>query len=533
MNKHLLAKSLAVFLLAGMFPIGIVSLRADTVKLKSGEVFEGKITFETSDVVKIQVPISASINETKTILRSDIAEIVKAAPDDVAMEELKGLIPTPSLMKASDYQTLIESKVQSFLNSFPDSKHKPEVEKILEQLKKEKDMVERGQIKLENDWIDVQTQQEFKTRTDARILNLLMRQDAAQKNLLGALRRFEILEEQYYGAPAHVEAVPEVLKILPAYGQTLTRALQNADYHNKKWMEDKMLLDEVERGRVEAARQREIDLYQRNVDAEKAKGIKWQSVNPLSKEDLQANVNQVSAEIKRLQALDLASLTEQSKKLVEADESIAKGDLAKAKTLIAEAGVSIKKSGRTSKSSSKKGGAPSSTYAKALADKIAAKEEAIAAAEAARKSNKKGQQAAGLLNTGASAAAAGSNPGEEPAAGEPAAEEQPESGARSAMEEMMATNKKSAEETKVAEEGKPEKTTTAKAKSKPKPKPKASSSLDDDEDEVNPREQPRPSSEGGGGFGLPSFQTILMIVAGLMVAVTVAMKVLGIGSKKE
>ena len=542
MNNSPLAKSVFVFLLTALIPIGMGNLWADSVKLKSGQVWEGKITFETNDVVKIQVPVSASINETKTILRSDIEEIVKASPDDVAMEELKKLVPTPSLLKPSDYQNLIDAKVQPFLNSFAGSKHKPAVEKILEELKTEKDKVERGQIKLENEWIDAKTQQEFKTRTDARILDLLMRREADQRNLLGALRRFETLEEQYFGTPAFLEAVPVALKILPAYGQALTQALQNVEYLNQKWEQDKGLLNEVERARVEAARQRELDQYKKNVEAEKAKAIKWQTVNPTSKEDLQANVNLVRAEITRLQGLDLAALTEQSKKLVEADELIAKGDLEKAKTIIAEVGGSLKKSGSSSKTSSKKG-VPSSSYVKALADKIVATEAAMAAADAASKITEKGKQTAGLIQV--ADAAGKEKSGEEGAEGDPSGEA--ESGAAGAMAELMATHK-SGEEKKDAGKEKSSKGEKPKAKRASRPKSTAASGwrmtrrtakprspvpspLEDDE-EGGETAKPRPDSDAGSEGGGMSFQTIIMIVAGLLVVVTVAMKALGVGSAK-
>lgn len=143
----------AVLFAAALLVAGPHPASADTIKLKSGETLEGRITFEAADSIKLEVQLSASIKETKTILKTDILEMTRTSPEELAFGEVKKKLPTPSLLKPSDYQSLIEAGPTAFLRTYPASKHKSEVEKILKELEDEKDKVERGFVKLEGEWI--------------------------------------------------------------------------------------------------------------------------------------------------------------------------------------------------------------------------------------------------------------------------------------------------------------------------------------------------------------------------------------------
>ena len=51
----------------------VCPVTADEVKLKNGETVSGRITYEGSDILKVEVSVSSSIKETKIISRADIA----------------------------------------------------------------------------------------------------------------------------------------------------------------------------------------------------------------------------------------------------------------------------------------------------------------------------------------------------------------------------------------------------------------------------------------------------------------------------
>ncbi|MCP5538816.1 MAG: hypothetical protein H7A52_01570 [Akkermansiaceae bacterium] len=522
----------AVLFAAALLVAGPHPASADTIKLKSGETLEGRITFEAADSIKLEVQLSASIKETKTILKTDILEMTRTSPEELAFGEVKKKLPTPSLLKPSDYQSLIEAGPTAFLRTYPASKHKSEVEKILKELEDEKDKVERGFVKLEGEWITPQRQLEFATLTEARKLNLVMRLIAGQANYIGALRNFETLEEQYFGTPGFAEAIPTAEQLLPAYGQRLTSLLQSVEYRNQKYEEDKKLLDEVALAQVENARKREEAQHAAVVEREKAAGIKWLSVNQNSKSSLEEAISQVKSEIERLKSYDKAALKEQSDKLVAADEMISEGKLDEADAAIKEALTITTASASSSKdkstggkrSSSKSSGPKkASTYAAALAQKISEKRLAIADAKKQEEADKKGAAAAAEIAKGAGLPTA-----DQIAAANEPAKETPEGEKKdigASLTELMAQNA-------TTSGAKKEETPKSSGKSQSVSSKKKSTKEEkdeEDEEEDDAKEKPRRSSGGGGGI---SFTTIMQIVAGLLVLTIVVMKLTGMGGKK-
>ena len=91
------------FLYSILLLLSIATLTADTIKLKDGTVLEGKVIKETPDSIDFEYNFTKSIKETKTIKRSDIKVIDKEEADEIALEEIKKLLPTASLLSTDDY----------------------------------------------------------------------------------------------------------------------------------------------------------------------------------------------------------------------------------------------------------------------------------------------------------------------------------------------------------------------------------------------------------------------------------------------
>ncbi len=518
----------APLLAASALLVGPVTSLADTVKLNNGQSLEGRITYEGSDFIKLEIAVSATIKDTKVIPKTDIAEIIKAAPDDVALSELRKTLPAPSLMSAEGYRSLIDNGPKKFLTQFPGSKHTEEVRKILAELETELDQVERGGLKIDGEWVNAKDRQQFKALTESRIRGVSFKRKVAQRDLLGALRDFEVLEERYLGAPAHVEAIETTKQLLPAFGDELTRMLRDVEYRNKKWEEDKGLLDEVERARVENARAQEIANYDRAVAQEKAAGIKWLSINQNSDQSLGGTISLVRAEIERLGAIDIAALRSMSERLVEADKMIAENKLDDARTAIAEANAlfsgkdldpKAKSKPRKPSSSSKKGSTDKeppvpTSYTEALNYKIAETEEAIKLAKEQEAIAAKGDAVSGVIS--ASDAPVDAVAGDAADAGDASAAD-----GGSALADLMGSTKKTEEK----EEDTKKKPTSTKKSSSAK-----SSAADDDEDGEEKPSRPAVVADEGGGI---SFQMIMIGVAVLMAVAIGVMKLLGIGGKKE
>tara|TARA_R110002096_G_scaffold140901_1_gene295588 strand:- start:1652 stop:3175 length:1524 start_codon:yes stop_codon:yes gene_type:complete len=504
LHKHL------PILLSGIFlTISPLTSIADEIKLKNGDTISGRITYESSDLVKIEVTITASIKETKLLSRADIAEIVKEAPDNVEFNKLQSLLPTGSLIPASAYETVIKTGPDAFLSSFPNSQHVPAVTEIKKSLEEELDKIERGFIKLEGEWISAKDRLEFKSLIDSRIRMLSMRRSTNAGNyfgLINAMRDYEVLEKNSYGSPAFAQAVELALKVIPSLGGQLQNLSRDVDYRNAEFEKNKAALDEQAMAQIDAARAKEQANHKASIDADKKLGIKWIRVDSQSKPAIESYLKLASAELKRIKLYNLEQLNSQAELLVEADKLIASGELANAKVKISEAAslTGKKISSRSSKSS--KGGSYLSSLNLKLNERLAeeaAKEKAKMDAAESLAVSENLKQAEGKM-------ADAENP------------------------EKDGEEKPSTDETGKGDSNAPVNAFSALSKTDKKP------AMDDQEKSTDDRpsksssddrdDQPLPTIEEEGGFPTGLIIPILTVV---LIIVVVLLKVLGVGGKKE
>ena len=504
----MLKRSPLTFLLTALFISASLCFptSADEIKLKNGETISGKLVFESADFVKIEVAVSASIKETKLISRSEIAEIIKEAPDNVQFAKLEKILPTGSLIPASTYQSVITTGPEAFLSAFPDSKHVEKVKEIKAALEGELDKIERGYVKIEGEWISPQQEAEFKALTTSKKQLLSMKQFMAGKNydsLIGAMRSFETLEGKFYGTPAFAESIDLAVEAIPLLGSQLQKLSRDVDYRNAEFKRKRDALDEVGKAQIDAARAREEAQFNAAIEEDKKNGTKWITLNGHSKDAIDSYINLAVTELDRIKQLDPVLLKTQAEQLVEVDNMIAEGQLAAAKTKLTEAAALSGKSISKSRSSKSKSG-PSSYIAALnlkLNDRLATEAEKEKAAAEASVSQSLAQN---LKKSGESAEAAG------------------ETGVEATEEDGEKSEKASTTDAFNALSGvKKEEKEDAEDKSK-----NQSSSSEDKE------EPPRPVSveDDGGGF---SFGMLVPILTGVLVIVVVLLKVLGIGGKKE
>lgn len=521
--------SLPLFGLSLLFPLSL--LQADEVKLKSGQTLTGRITYEADDIIKIEVPISASIKETKVIGRADIAEIVKDAPDDVEFNRIQALVPTGSLLPASAYRQMLETGPDSFLKNYPQSTHVPKVQEIRATLAEELDKVERGFLKIEGEWLTPQDKIDFKDLIDSRIRFLSMSNLAQSGNLnglIGAMREFETIEKNFYGSPAFPKAVELAREVIPNLGRQLQTMMRDVDYRNAEY--EKALANSKPEAREQLiqARAREEQAYQESVAADKKAGLKWVQLNPRVKASIEAYLKLAGAELARVNEFDVAVLTRQAETLVEADKLIAAGNLEGARGKIAEAAAmtgqktSTSKSKSGSKSSSKsKGGGKSGSYLAALTTKVNERLADEKAKADARKAAAESEALTANLNKSAAATAEGEAPTETPEGETPTEGEASSAGDQPAAPEVddfaaLAGSKKGS--SKSGDEKKPD---AKKSKSK-------SDDDSDEDDEDKPKTRPAVvEEEGGFPVGL-----IIPIITVLLIVTVVLLKVFGIGGKK-
>lgn len=139
--------------LLALFVSVSLSLAGDIVKLKTGEKLEGVIISESANEVVIKVNVTSKIVEEKKVPRKDIAEVIKATPDQFEAAELAKLSPSEDLLSDAKYQSILTEKLEPFLKKYPVSRYKGEIEAIIATYKEEMAKAKSGAKKLEGVWI--------------------------------------------------------------------------------------------------------------------------------------------------------------------------------------------------------------------------------------------------------------------------------------------------------------------------------------------------------------------------------------------
>ena len=501
---------------------------ADEVKLKSGTSVTGRITYEAADIIKIEVAISASIKETKIIGRSDIAEIIKDAPDNVEFDRIQKLLPTGSLVPASAYRQMLETGPDAFLKAFPQSAHVPKVQELRATLAEELDKVERGSIKLEGEWISPQDKIDFKELVESRVRFLKMDSLAKSGNyngFIGAMREYEMLEKTSYGSPAFSKAVELAKVVIPNFGRQLETMLRDVDFRNAEYERNLAASTPDAQIQLKNARAQEEKSYQDSVAADRKAGIKWVQLNPRIKTSIEAYLKLASTELARIREYDSALLAAQAEKLVEVDKLIAQNDFATARAKLTEAAAMT---GQKADSKSKgKSTIKSGSYVSILSAKITEGiNEEKARDEAKKAASQSEALTANLKKTDLNSTPEGAAPAPAPAAagaeGNPAAAEGTPAAEKVDEFAALAGSKKATP--KPAEESKP-------SVKKSKSKSKAPADEEDEEGDNPAIKKERPAVvEEEAGF---PFHPIAPIITVLIIIAAVVLKVLGIGGKKS
>jgi hypothetical protein len=538
-------KNLPFICLAASF-LAVLPLRADEIKLKSGQTLTGRITYEAADIVKMEIPISASIKETKIIGRADIDTIVKDSPDDVEFNKIQTLVPTGSMVGVDSYRKMLETGPEAFLKNFPGSQHTPKVKEIRATLAEELDKVERGFMKLEGEWLSPQDKVAYKELIESKIRLLRMESSAKGNNysqLIAAMREFEVIEENYFGSPAFPKAVELAKQVMPVLGRQLQSMASSVDYQNAEY--EKALAASTPEARVQltAARAREDQTYSDSIAADKKAGVKWVHFNPRNKQGIEEALRLAATELPRIQGFDTVALTKQAELLVEADKLIAADKISEAKTKITEASVidgqsasiNTSKSKPTSKSnptSKGKGNAKSGSYLATLNGKINARiteEQGKAKAKAAASESEALTANLRKAEEGEAAEGAGKPTDEGGESGEKSKDGEMKEGEAKpdapVVDEFAALGASTKGTSKKKEEK--EKQTSKKSKSKKAPADDGEGDEDDGDVVKKPRPAPVVEEEGLPFWIIPGGITLLAVIG---IAV---MKVLGLGGKKD
>ncbi len=290
--------ALTAGLLAGL----IGAAAADTLHLKNGTTYEGKILSETKDSYLFEVMVTKSIKEERTIAKADVTKIDREKLDETAFLEIKKLTPAPDLLGAEDYRARLEL-CYKFVKTYPNSPLAAKARAIAGELEKENDVIAQGGVKLTAKLITAAERQANKVEINARVLESSVRARAKDSQWVLALRDFVKLEADYSNTAPFKDVLPFARQVIQQYNAQL---VESAAGLPKRLADRKVGLERMSSEDRNASNRAiaEVDeAAAKKTAEEKAAGIKWTTPDDFNKTSLDDAIRYCDQELKRLENL--------------------------------------------------------------------------------------------------------------------------------------------------------------------------------------------------------------------------------------
>ena len=284
-----------------IFALATCSVQADKITLKNGKVIEGEVISETDTEYVISVAYSKSIRTRETFKKSEIDDIQKEAPDLKPYEALKDVLPTPDRLSVVGYEQLIESRVKSFLNSFPNSKYTREVEKTLATLESELARAKAGDVKLDGKWIDAAEWNANALELDAQVLVTRMKAFADRKSYRSALLIYDKINTEFRSSDAANDASQAALQFLPKYSAQIKKLEDEAPAKLEKRERAINAMAARDSSRMKKAYDEMEAKHQAALAKAEESRTKWLPVSEFDSRTLQTLARNIDAEISNIQ----------------------------------------------------------------------------------------------------------------------------------------------------------------------------------------------------------------------------------------
>lgn len=283
-------------------------LAADTIVLKSGVKYEGKVISEDAESYTVRINVTASIKDERRIAKSDVKEIIKETGAEKDFKALGPLAPAPDHLPAEDYEQRIKS-AKAFLAKHPKSSHSKEVAAALATLESEYAVIAKGGVKLDGQLITAADLKANAYDVDARVIAAEFKQLASKGLHQPALRQWETLKNNYPHSAAFVASLPLATRVMQTYLKELGRNLETLDARLKKRDQVIASLDDNDQSRAKQTLANKKARYEALIQKEeKELKTRWLTIDPFHKRALEFNQRSTKSELQTLSRLDTSKI---------------------------------------------------------------------------------------------------------------------------------------------------------------------------------------------------------------------------------
>lgn len=311
------------------FFCGTSLLKADILMLKNGTKVEGTILDQNAQGVKMKYRLTPKIMDEKVFPMTEIDKVIKQTPQEVEVVDLRKVMPTADLMKADEYEQMIQDRLRPFVNKYPGTPEAKEVEDIIAKLQEEKTMVSNGQIKLEGKWLSVKESKAEAFNIEAYRIIQTMRAKAAKQDYAAALRDFDRLispPPAYRGSIYYVQVIPEVMTILDKWTSALDKMSAEQPQLDLARKEGLKKLQEPELSKTQNAINDELNKWRAAYEAERRQKLRWTEPYKYDLPSIQNAQKESVQERTRLQNIDLEATKQVTEQFTNCYRKIGEGD---------------------------------------------------------------------------------------------------------------------------------------------------------------------------------------------------------------
>lgn len=308
---------------------GTSFVNADILVLKNGTKVEGNILEQNDQGIRMKYRLTPKIMDEKVFPTADIAQVIKQRPEEVEVVELRKVLPTADLLKADEYEQIIQDRLRPFVNKYSGTPEAKEVEAIIANLQEEKTKVSNGQVKLEGKWLTLKESKAESFNVEAFRIVSAMRAAAAKQDYTGALRDFDRLTNPhpaYAASTYYVQAIPEAIAILDKWIAVLDKMSAEQPQLAKARKDGLSKLEGPELSKTKNAIEDEFNKWRAAMDSERRQKIRWTAPYKYELSTIQMAQKEAVGERTRLQGIDLEALKAQNDVFIACYRKIGEGD---------------------------------------------------------------------------------------------------------------------------------------------------------------------------------------------------------------
>lgn len=275
---------------------------ADTFTLKDGTTLEAKVLKEEADSYLLEVQVTKSIKDERTVAKADVVKVAREQPDLKAFEAIAKLAPTPDFLTENDYTTQILA-VEKFLKTYPATSKSKEAKAILDTLRAEGQEVAAGAVKIGGKIVSKEEYVANAYDFDARVQEAKIRKLGTEEKTVAALRAFADFDRDYRTSLSYGALAPFAKQLIQNHVAECQQALASLDMRIKERQTGLQRMVSEDRAATEAAIKEQDDEIEAVYKSEKEAKQPWLTTSPFHKVSLEETVKFGQTELARVSAV--------------------------------------------------------------------------------------------------------------------------------------------------------------------------------------------------------------------------------------